>query len=329
YRVGTGPVMVQGVSGADQVTFGGADSLTFNGTTYTYAAGSVSGIRIRSHDGDDALNLTGATAAALLMGGAGNDSLIGGAGNDLLDGGTGNDCLIGAGGNDSLVGGSGDDMYQFAPNTPLGSDTITEGAGAGTDLIDFSQATTAVILDVSLTTAQVVNAQLTLTLSAGDGIENLIGGSGADALTGNGLTNLIIGAAGNDTVLGGAGRDLVVGGSGSDTVRGGTDDDIVIGGTMSYYNEATRVLNQVAITAILAEWNRTDSDYTTRISRLKNGGGLNGTYKLNSTTVVLDDGAVDILYGDAGLDWFLGALFSSTSPDTFAGVGNGGKESIN
>lgn len=34
------------------------------------------------------------------------------------------------------------------------------------------------------------------------------------------------------------------------------------------------------------------------------GGGLNGSYRLNATTV-LEDGAVDVLYGDAGLDWFL------------------------
>jgi hypothetical protein len=34
------------------------------------------------------------------------------------------------------------------------------------------------------------------------------------------------------------------------------------------------------------------------------GGGLNGSYVLNASTVI-DDGEVDTLWGDAGLDWFL------------------------
>ncbi|MFN0055002.1 MAG: calcium-binding protein, partial [Planctomycetales bacterium] len=310
YRVGTGPVMVQGVSGADQVTFGGADSLTFNGTTYTYAAGSVSGIRIRSHDGDDAINLTGATAAALVLGGVGNDSLTGGAGNDTLDGGV------------------GDDTYLFRADLALGTDSIVEGAGGGIDTLDFAQSTQAVTVNLSATSSQVVNGNLVLTLFAADVFENLIGGAGADLLTGNNLSNLIIGGAGNDTVLGGSGRDIVVGGSGADLVRGGSDDDILVSGTMSYYSEATRVLNQAAITAIMAEWTRTDADYSTRLSRLKNGGGLNGTTELNSTTVALDDGAIDTLIGDSGVDWFLGALFSQT-PDTFSNIGDGGRETIN
>ena len=34
------------------------------------------------------------------------------------------------------------------------------------------------------------------------------------------------------------------------------------------------------------------------------GGGLNGTYRLNATTVH-DDAAIDELFGEAGFDWFI------------------------
>jgi Ca2+-binding RTX toxin-like protein len=67
-----------------------------------------------------------ASANAILVGGAGNDTLTsgngwdfldGGAGNDTLSGGGGNDILRGGKGNDTLYGGLGDDSYVFARET--------------------------------------------------------------------------------------------------------------------------------------------------------------------------------------------------------------------
>ena len=52
--------------------------------------------------------------------------------------------------------------------------------------------------------SQPVNANLTIILSGGDVIENVIGGSGADILTGNSLDNVFTGGSGADTITGGA-----------------------------------------------------------------------------------------------------------------------------
>ena len=49
-------------------------------------------------------------------------------------------------------------------------------------------------MDINLgnAAAQVVNAGLTLTLSAGNTIENVIGGALGDTITGNGLNNALM-----------------------------------------------------------------------------------------------------------------------------------------
>ena len=49
---------------------------------------------------------------------------------------------------------------------------------------------------------------------------------------------------------------------------------------------------------------RTDLDYASRVDHLMNGGGLNGDFLLNATTV-FNDNAKDKLRGKKGLDWFL------------------------
>jgi len=111
-------------------------------------------------------------------------------GNDILDGGAGNDTLIGDAGNDTLIGGS------------------------GIDTADYSTATAAVTVNLSMTGAQNTGAG-TDTLS---GIENLTGSGYNDTLTGDANANVISGGAGNDTIAGGAGADTLDGGTGIDTV---------------------------------------------------------------------------------------------------------------
>jgi hypothetical protein len=56
--------------------------------------------------------------------------------------------------------------------------------------------------------------------------------------------------------------------------------------------------------AVLAEWQSADS-YSTRISDIKNGGGLNGSNKLVWGTTVKDDGSANTLTGGIDVvDWF-------------------------
>ena len=280
------------------------------------------------------LTLSDGSVIENAIGGSLNDGLIGntldnllngGAGNDTLMGGDGNDTLIGGAGNDSLTGGNGNDSYSFATNTVLGSDTLVELAGGGTDLLDFSATTTqSITVDLSSTLPQVVNANLTLTLLDGSVIENAIGGSLNDVLTGNSLNNVIIGGAGNDTITGMGGTNLIVGGSGSDNLTGGTGDDILISGTFSYYNEGTKFANWAALFAVMAEWTRTDIDYNSRITDLRIGGGLNGSFLLNNSTVVTDGTSLDKLTGSTGLDWFW-----SFGSDIITDKEKGGMETVN
>jgi hypothetical protein len=68
-------------------------------------------------------------------------------------------------------------------------------------------------------------------------------------------------------------------------------------------------VNEVALQALWAEWQRTDTNYAARVTDLKAGTGLTQGNTLLWTTTVLDDGASNTLTGNAGasgneLDWF-------------------------
>jgi Ca2+-binding RTX toxin-like protein len=329
----------------------GTDTLDFSQSTTLGVTIDLSSTAAQVVTANLTLTLSAADGIENATGGSQNDVLIGNALANVLTGGAGNDSLTGGAGNDTLIGGAGNDTYVFAADANLGSDTINE-AGGGIDTLDFSPTTTlGVTVDLSSTAAQVVNANLTLILSAGNVIENAIGGSHNDVLIGNSLANVLnggpgddslvgnagndtlVGGAGNDTLIGGAGNDtitdvggrnLVVGGTGSDNLTGGSDDDLIISGTFSYYNEATNVVNWQAIYAIMAEWTRADADYDTRVADLRSGGGLNGTFLLNSSTVFSDGAAVDTLTGGPGRDWFW--AFGS---DVITDLTNGGAETVN
>ena len=106
-----------------------------------------------------------------------------------------------------------------------------------------------------------------------------------------------------------------MGGSGTDVLYGGIGDDILISGTFSYYNEVTQARNQPGIDALMAEWTGF-SNYATRISNLRNGTGLNGANVLNIGNV-LDDAAIDTLFGEGDEDWFW--LFGSDTAQDQAG----------
>jgi hypothetical protein len=110
------------------------------------------------------------------------------------------------------------------------------------------------------------------------------------------LGSVLEGGSGNDTLSGGSAPNLLVGGTGADTLTSGSAGDILIGGYTGYDSNLT------ALAYLMAEWGSRDS-YTVRVTKLSNGGGLNGSYVLNSTTVS-DDNTTDALYGGAGLDWY-------------------------
>jgi hypothetical protein len=58
----------------------------------------------------------------------------------------------------------------------------------------------------------------------------------------------------------------------------------------------------------MKEWGRTDESYSTRVNNLLNGIVSGGqTYALNTSTVHTDT-AIDVLYGNGGMDWFFAQL---------------------
>lgn len=240
------------------------------------------------------------------------ENIVGGLANDVLFGNAANNVLTGGAGNDVLNGGAGNDTYTFSTNTALGSDSVTDGSGI--DELYFGGSTNAVVVNLGLTTPQIVNANLTLTLASGASIENATGGSGNDTLIGNALANRLSGGGGNDVLVGGAGNDSLEGGPGINIMIGGAGADHIVGGdfgdlllTATYQFEQ----NVNALAALLAEW-ASANPYFTRITHLTGvlPGGANGGFTFTQDTVI-DDFIRDTLTGGAGRDWFIGTSLSA------------------
>jgi hypothetical protein len=111
---------------------------------------------------------------------------------------------------------------------------------------------------------------------------------------------------------GGTGEEtLSVAGSTANNVVVGGEGAILIGGWTDYDLSSTAMTHDqklAALAAILAEGGSTDS-YTTRVNALLNGGGLNGSYLLNASTVH-ENGQDDTLSGIPGpvSDWFFAGV---------------------
>lgn len=149
-----------------------------------------------------------------------NDDLRGDAFDNLLDGGTGVDWLTGRAGNDTLIGGDGNDNLIGGP----GADLLS--GGAGTDKAHYSDAATAVTVDL-------VDARQDTGNAAGDvlvSIEALRGSNFGDDLRGNDFDNSLDGVGGNDLLSGRGGSDWLIGRSGNDLLDGGDGNDVLFGG---------------------------------------------------------------------------------------------------
>jgi Ca2+-binding RTX toxin-like protein len=226
-----------GIDTVTEASGGGTDTLNFNGSSnvITVNLGTTGNQFI---NGNLTLNLTSAQVENV-TGGSNNDTLTGndlnntlsgGNGNDILDGGAGTDTLTGGAGNDTLTGEAGDDTYSFDTDSALGTDTLNEVFGFGTDLLDFTASSNALTVNLGFLGNQIVNGNLTLNLTAAQ-VENLTGGSNNDSLTGNDLGNAFSGGNGNDTLNGSSGDDLLSGGAGNDTLNGDSGSDTLDGGS--------------------------------------------------------------------------------------------------
>ncbi|MDM7933558.1 hypothetical protein [Tabrizicola sp.] len=208
---------------------------------------------------------------------------------------------------DLLNGTDGDDIFLVS----LGNDTIV--GGDGFDLLDFSNATGAVGLNLQ---APHQNSGL----AAGQtylSVEGAIGTQFADSFTGNGADNLFDGAAGNDRLFGGAGNDSLYGGTGNDTLWGGTGADLLDGGAgrdrISYFQASSGILLDLGNPAR----NTGEAAGDTFLSIEEFEGSRHAD-------TLVGDGAANVLYGSDGNDFIEGAagddsLFGGNGNDTLIG----------
>ena len=171
-------------------------------------AGLLKSFEVRTHAGDDTVNINGLPAEIPMVnayGGAGSDTIVvsasvksdvglyGGRDNDTLTGGTGNDYLTGGLGDDELRGQNGRDRMF---------------GRAGLDRI-WGQ----------------------------NGNDVVIGGADNDKLYGGRGNDVLRGGRGDDNVFGSSGSDRLEGGAGNDRLKGGFGDDFFIDAVRSAATE--------------------------------------------------------------------------------------------
>jgi Ca2+-binding RTX toxin-like protein len=141
----------------------------------------------------------------------------------------------------------------------------------------------------------------------GDGDDVLVGGRGSDYLAGEAGNDILLGGTletdGNDSIFGGSGDDLLIGHLGADYLHGSDGRDLLIAGRIYFSNLP------VAIYSIQAEWTSTRS-YSDRIANLTGLGANNVNDPLLPGVSILDDAAIDQVYGGADQDWFVADIES-------------------
>ena len=271
----------------------------------TFGTVSFSGFeQLVGGDSADTFTINAGGSIASVDGGGGTDTLVTASGNNswLVSGiGSGQLNSLAYAMIENLTGGSGDDLFELMP---AGQITGALNAGSGFNTLSYRQRSTPVSVNLAAGIRTATNIASIL-----DSFSVIIGGSGNDSLIGSRTRGMVLsGGAGNDSLTGGFSHDVLIGGSGSDTLRGGAGRDIVIGGLLSFENDL------VGLKAILQEWqsSRSFAEIRTNLQGVTNTGVNGGYYLRNSTNAVedtlLDDGAVDSLFGGDDIDWYIASL---------------------
>jgi hypothetical protein len=194
----------------------------------------------------------------------------------------------------NLMGGAANNTFTFNNGGSLDGNIV---GGGGTNTLNYAALSgTSVIVDLATATATGVGGSVT-------NIQNAVGSSGGGA---NGLFNIFVGTGGNVFTGGNGRRNLMIAGASASNLTGGNDDDILIGVTTAYDTDIG------SLTAIMAEWTRTDEDYTTRVDNL-----LSGTNApLLDATTVTGNGGGNTLTGAGGHNLYYGSLTGDTTDRT-------------
>ena len=294
--------------------------VTFNpdgSVTVTHVNPTIANI----NDGSDTLRnfeeLQFTDRVVALNGGGGNvgtpgdDNLVGTPGNDTLDGLGGNDTLNGLGGVDLLIGGPGNDTFIVDTTT----DTLTELAGGGTDIVQSS---------VTFT----LGAQLENLLLTGAAAINGTGNGAANVLTGNSNNNTLNGLGGDDTLNGQGGVDTLIGGTGNDTFIVDTTTDILTeaaaGGNDTVSSSVTFTIGANVENLTLtgaAAINGTGNGVANILTGNAGNNSLNG---LGGNDSLNGQGGVDTLIGGGGNDIYI----VDTTTDILTELAGGGADMV-
>jgi Ca2+-binding RTX toxin-like protein len=198
------------------------------------------------------------------------------------------------------VGGAGDDIYIVDTTT----DTITEAASSGNDLVRSTALTHTLAVNVE-------NLELW-----GSSAINGTGNTLANMLTGNSAANVLDGGTGIDTLLGGSGDDTYIVDSTTDAIRddnnGGTDTvkssvnyvipttyQYTVNGTLTY--SGSTYIENLTLTGAVAT---TGTGNT--LNNVLTGNGINNTLKgLAGNDTLEGAGGVDTLEGGVGDDIYI------------------------
>jgi Ca2+-binding RTX toxin-like protein len=252
YETSQGGVTVSLARSGQQDTGAGADTLV-----------NVEALKGSSYN--DVLT-AGASAGAVLDGGAGDDILYAGSGASRLSGGFGNDHLYGAAAADVFDGGDGFDLVRYDGSAQRVVVDLTANKGAG----GYAEGDT-----------------YTAT-------EGVVGSAFNDLLFGNAGKDLLYGQSGDDILSGEQGSDTLDGGDGGDHLYGGAGADVLIGG--AGYDLARYDYASSAITVDLARGGFSGEAFGDQLSTIE---GLVGSAFGDALT---GDGGDNTLYGQAGDD---------------------------
>lgn len=221
-----------------------------------------------------------------------------------------------------MSGGIGNDTYRFNVSKELGDDNVKEVAtGGGIDTLDFTDGSSPVRINLGVTTLQTVSKdKLTLTLSANNAIENVIGGNSSDRLIGNALNNNLQGGEGIDYLSGQAGNDILIGGAGNDVLIGGTGNDRFT------YQGRTAFANSDFGTDIITDFTKgsdkialSKTTFNNLQSRVGNGFGISSEF-----AVVNDDRFIEMSNAKIVYSTNTGSIYYNQN-GTASGLGKGGE----